>query len=52
MSKLLKWGLIVFIAFYVLSDPTGAANTAQGLLGDLAGVGHSLAAFVNSFGTK
>jgi hypothetical protein len=51
IRKLAGWAVLAFIAFYVLSDPVGAAHTVGGLLGDLAGAGHSLAAFANQRGT-
>jgi hypothetical protein len=50
ITKLAGWAVIAFIAFYVLSDPAGAAHTVGGLLGDLEGAGHSLATFANHLG--
>lgn len=52
MSKLLKWVLGAFVVFYILSDPSAAAGTVHGLLGDLQNAGNSLAQFVSGLGSK
>lgn len=51
IRKLAGWAVVAFIAFYLFSDPIGAAHTVQGLLGDLQGAGNSLATFANHLGS-
>lgn len=46
--KLLTWAVIAFIAFYVVSDPAGAAHAARGALAALHSAGTSLSTFVSS----
>jgi hypothetical protein len=48
LKKIITWAIVIFIAFYLITDPTGAANTIQGLLNLLKDAGTSLATFVNS----
>lgn len=48
LKKLLGWAVVIFIAYYVLTDPTAAGGTAHHLINDLKGAGNSLASFFNS----
>lgn len=44
--KLLIYGAIAFIAFYVLSAPASAAGSVQAILDSLEGLGNSFAQFL------
>ena len=48
LKKIITWAIVIFIAFYLLTQPAGAANVIHGLLDGLKNVGNSLATFVNS----
>lgn len=48
MSKLLKWAIAAFLAFYLFTNPSGAAGTAHHLLDGLHEAASSLATFVSS----
>jgi hypothetical protein len=48
IRKIAGWGFILFIAYYLMSDPTGAAGTVHSAFGLLGQAGHSAAAFVNA----
>lgn len=50
ITKILGWAVVIFVAFYLFTDPAGAAGAVHGLLGGLKGAGNSLATFVNSLG--
>jgi hypothetical protein len=48
LKKIITWAIVIFLAFYLLTQPQGAANAINGLLGLLKDAGNSLATFVNS----
>jgi hypothetical protein len=48
MRKIITWAIVIFLAFYLLTQPHGAAHAIDGLLNLLKGAGNSLATFVNS----
>lgn len=48
MSKLLKWAIVAFLAFYLFTNPGGAAGTAHHLLDGLHEAATSLSTFVSS----
>ena len=47
-KKIITWAIVIFLAFYLLTQPHGAANAIHGLLNLLKNAGNSLATFVNS----
>jgi len=47
-KKILGWATVIFLVWYLVTNPTGAANAVQGLLGILKSAGTSLATFFNS----
>jgi len=47
-KKIAGWAVIIFLAWYLISNPTGAAHAMTSLLNGLKGVGNSLATFFNS----
>ena len=48
IRKVIAWGLVIFIAWFIISDPHGAAHAATSLLNTIKGVGNSLSQFFNS----
>jgi hypothetical protein len=48
LKKIITWAIVIFLAFYLLTQPTGAANVITNLLNFLKDAGNSLATFVNS----
>ncbi len=48
LRKIITWAIVIFIAFYLLTQPTGAAHVIHDLLNLLKNAGNSLATFVNS----
>jgi hypothetical protein len=48
LKKIITWAIVIFLAFYLITQPTGAANVIHGLLNLLRTIGNSLATFVNS----
>ena len=48
VRKIITWGLGLFVVFYLLTDPTGAAGFVHGALNGLHTLATSLATFVNS----
>ena len=47
LKKVLTWGGIAFVIYYLATSPDGAANVVDGALNWLKGAGNSLAAFLN-----
>jgi hypothetical protein len=48
VKKIAGWAVVVFLAYYLLTRPTGAANAVQHLFGLLENAGSSLATFFNN----
>jgi hypothetical protein len=48
LKKIITWAIVIFLVFYLLTQPTGAANLINNLLHFLKDAGNSLATFVNS----
>jgi len=48
VKKVAMWAIVIFLAYYLLSDPTGAAGAMHNLLNLLKNAGSSLATFLNS----
>lgn len=47
MKKLIRWALIAFACFYLITNPTGAADAVHQTTGALSDVARSLSRFVN-----
>ncbi len=47
-KKIAGWAVIIFLAWYLITNPTGAAHATTNLLNALKGVGNSVATFFNS----
>ena len=48
VKKVATWAIVVFLAYYLLTKPTGAASAIHNLLNLLKSAGTSLATFLNS----
>jgi hypothetical protein len=48
LRKIITWAIVIFLVFYLLTQPQGAANVINGILNLLKEAGNSLATFVNS----
>jgi hypothetical protein len=48
LKKVITWGIVIFIIYFLVSDPGGAANVVHSLLNGLENVGRSLSSFVSS----
>jgi hypothetical protein len=48
LKKVLGWAIVVFIAFYLISDPNSAGGTVHHIVNGLHSAGTSLAKFVSS----
>ena len=47
-KKIIGWAVVVFIAYYLLTKPTGAAHAVHNLFNLLKTAGGSIATFLNS----
>ncbi len=48
IKRLAPWAAIVFVAFYLVTEPVGAANFVRSVLNGLASAGDALAQFLNT----
>jgi hypothetical protein len=48
LKKILGWAVVVFIAYYLFTQPTGAASAMRGVFHVLKEAGRSLATFLSS----
>jgi hypothetical protein len=48
VKKILAWGIVIFLIFYLVTQPAGAANVIHSAFDALKTIGNSLATFVNS----
>lgn len=48
LKKVITWAIVVFIVYYLATNPHGAAAFVRGVFHWLEGAGHSLSQFVNS----
>jgi hypothetical protein len=47
MKKVLTWGAVAFVIYYLATSPQGAANVVTGAIDWLKSAGNSLSAFLN-----
>jgi hypothetical protein len=47
VKKILTWGGVIFVVYYLATSPTGAANVVDGALSWLKSAGNSMSQFVN-----
>jgi hypothetical protein len=48
LKKIAGWAVVVFLAYYLLTKPTGAANAVHNGFDLLRQAGSSIATFLNS----
>jgi hypothetical protein len=48
VKKIVQWTIVIFIAYYLFTQPTGAANVVHNIFTLIGDAGHSLATFLNS----
>jgi hypothetical protein len=48
LGKIIRWAIVLFIVFYVATQPAGAAGVVHHLYNGLHDAGNSMARFVNS----
>lgn len=48
LRKVIGWAVVAFIAFYLVTDPGGAAALVRSILHGLSNAGTSLATFFSS----
>jgi hypothetical protein len=48
LKKILGWAVVIFIAYYLFTDPAGAASVMRSIFGLLSRAGNSLATFLTS----
>ncbi|MBO0833284.1 MAG: hypothetical protein J2P28_25540 [Actinobacteria bacterium] len=48
MRKVITWALVIFVIYYLATNPSGAAHALQQALNGLRSAGDSMARFVNT----
>jgi hypothetical protein len=48
LKKILGWAVVIFIAYYLFTSPTGAASVMRNLFHLLSEAGSSLATFLTN----
>ena len=48
MKKVLTWGALIFVAFYLVTEPTSSGHLLSSGFHGLRDAGNSLASFVHS----
>jgi hypothetical protein len=48
VRKVLTWAIVLFIVYYLVSDPSGAAGAVHHALNGLRSAGNSLSRFVSN----
>ena len=48
VKKVITWAVIIFLVWFLITNPQGAAAAVTNLLNALKGVGNSLATFFTS----
>ena len=47
LRKVVTWAIVIFIVYYLATNPTGAADFVKGIYHWLQGAGKSMTKFVN-----
>ena len=47
LRKVITWAIVIFIIYYLATDPTGAAHALQHAFNGLRNAGNSMSRFVN-----
>ncbi len=48
VKKVITWAVVVFLVYYLVTKPTGAAGVMHNIFNMLKSAGSSLATFLNS----
>ena len=48
LKKVITWAIVIFIVYYLVTDPHSASNIVQSALHGLQSAGSSLASFVSN----
>jgi hypothetical protein len=48
LGKIIRWAIVLFIVFYVATEPTGAAGVVHHIYNGIHDAANSMAQFVNS----
>jgi hypothetical protein len=48
LKKVILWAIVIFIVYYLATDPHGAAGAVHSAFDGLRDAGHSLSQFVDS----
>ncbi|MGO9079219.1 MAG: hypothetical protein ACLQDY_09285 [Streptosporangiaceae bacterium] len=48
LKRVITWVIVIFIIYYLVSDPTGAAHAMNSALDGLKSAGRSLSTFVSN----
>jgi hypothetical protein len=48
LRKVITWAIVIFIVYYLATDPHGAANALHHAFNGLRSAGNSMSRFVNS----
>jgi hypothetical protein len=49
LGKIIRWAIVLFIVFYIATEPAGAAGFVHHFYNGLHDAASSMARFVNSF---
>ena len=47
LRKVILWAIVIFIVYYLATDPSGAAHVLQSAFNGLKSAGNSMSRFVN-----
>lgn len=48
LKPIITWAIVIFLAYYLVTQPTGAGHFIHSILNGLKSAGSSLATFLNS----
>ena len=48
LKPVITWAIVIFVAFYLVTQPTAAGHAVHNILSGLESAGNSLATFFNS----
>ena len=48
LKPIITWTIVIFLAYYLVTQPTGAGHFIHSILNGLKSAGSSLATFLNS----
>jgi len=48
LRKIITWAIVIFIVYYLATDPSGAASALHHAFNGLKSAGNSMSRFVNS----